>query len=120
MLGLRLLRTICSNCKTETKPNPEHLTQLPESFVNETTFYTGIGCESCSQTGYHGRVAVTEFLNTNEILREGIIQKLRTSKLRNIAIEQGMITLWQNAIAKVQRGVTSLEEVIRIITVNQL
>ena len=120
VLGLRLLRTICSNCKTETKPNPEHLTQLPESFVNETTFYTGIGCESCSQTGYHGRVAVTEFLNTNEILREGIIQKLRTSKLRNIAIEQGMTTLWQNAIAKVQRGVTSLEELIRIITVNQL
>jgi len=120
VLGLRLLRTICTHCKTEDQPNPEHLTLLPEGFVKETTFYTGSGCDNCSQTGYHGRVAVTELLNSNEPLREGVIQKLRTSKLLDIAIERGMITLWQNAMAKVQRGITSLEEVIRVITVNQL
>jgi len=67
-----------------------------------------------------GRVAVTELLNSSELVREGVIQKLRTSKLHDIAIEQGMITLWQNAVAKVQRGITSLEEVIRVISVNQL
>ena len=88
--------------------------------MEETAFYTGSGCDDCSQTGYHGRVAVTELLNSNEPLREGVIQKLRTSKLLDIAIEQGMITLWQNAMAKVQRGITSLQEVIRVITVNQL
>ncbi len=120
VLGLRLLRTICPHCKTKTQPNPEHLTLLPEEFVEETTFYTGGGCDNCSQTGYHGRVDVTELLNSNEPLREGVIQKLRTSKLVDIAIEHGMTTLWQNAIAKVQRGITSLEEVIRVITVNQL
>ena len=65
-------------------------------------------------------MAVTEFLNSSEPLREGVIQKLRTSKLIDIAIEHGMTTLWQNAMAKVQRGVTSFEEVIRVITVNQL
>ena len=63
---------------------------------------------------------MTELLNSNEPLREGVIQKLRTSKLLDIAIEHGMTTLWQNAVAKVQRGVTSLDEVIRVITVNQL
>jgi len=120
VLGLRLLRTICPRCKTEDQPNPEHLSLLPEAFVKETTFYTGAGCDSCSQTGYLGRVAVTELLNSNEPLREGVIQKLRTSKLLDIAIEHGMTTLWQNAVAKVQRGVTSLDEVIRVITVNQL
>ena len=120
VLGLRLLRTICPRCKTIDQPKPEHLTLLPEGFVEETAFYTGAGCDSCSQTGYHGRVAVTELLNSSELVREGVIQKLRTSKLHDIAIKQGMITLWQNAMAKVQRGITSLEEVIRVITVNQL
>ena len=120
VLGLRLLRSICPHCKTKDQPKPEHLTLLPEDFVKETLFYTGAGCDSCSQTGYHGRVAVTELLNSSELVREGVIQKLRTSKLHDIAIKQGMITLWQNAMAKVQRGITSLEEVIRVITVNQL
>jgi len=120
VLGLRLLRTICPRCKTKDQPKPEHLTLLPEGFAEETVFYTGAGCGSCSQTGYHGRVAVTELLNSSELVREGVIQKLRTSKLHDIAIKQGMITLWQNAMAKVQRGITSLEEVIRVITVNQL
>ena len=120
VLGLRLLRTICPHCKTKDQPKPEHLTLLPEDFVKETLFYTGAGCDICSQTGYHGRVAVTELLNSSELVREGVIQKLRTSKLHDIAIKQGMITLWQNAMAKVQRGITSLEEVIRVITVNQL
>ena len=120
VLGLRLLRTICPHCKTKDQPKPEHLTLLPEDFVKETLFYTGAGCDGCSQTGYHGRVAVTELLNSSELVREGVIQKLRTSKLHDIAIKQGMITLWQNAMAKVQRGITSLEEVIRVITVNQL
>ena len=120
VLGLRLLRTICPRCKTKDQPKPEHLTLLPEGFAEETVFYTGAGCDSCSQTGYHGRVAVTELLNSSELVREGVIQKLRTSKLHDIAIKQGMITLWQNAMAKVQRGITSLEEVIRVITVNQL
>ena len=120
VLGLRLLRTICPHCKTRDQPKPEHLTLLPEDLAEETDFYTGAGCDSCSQTGYHGRVAVTELLNSSELVREGVIQKLRTSKLHDIAIKQGMITLWQNAMAKVQRGSTSLEEVIRVITVNQL
>ena len=120
VLGLRLLRTICPRCKTKAQPNPEHLNLLPEAFVEETTFYTGAGCDNCSQTGYLGRVAVTELLNSNEPLREGVIQKLRTSKLLDIAIEHGMTTLWQNGMAKVQRGITSLDEVIRVITVNQL
>ena len=120
VLGLRLLRTICPRCKTEDRPNPEHLSLLPEGFVEETAFYTGAGCDACSQTGYHGRVAVTELLNSSELVREGVIQKLRTSKLHDIAIEQGMTTLWQNAMAKVQRGITSLEEVVRVISINQV
>ena len=65
-------------------------------------------------------LAVTELLNSSEPLREGVIQKLQTSKLLDIAIEHGMTSLWQNGMAKVQRGITSLDEVIRVITVNQL
>jgi type II secretory ATPase GspE/PulE/Tfp pilus assembly ATPase PilB-like protein len=120
VLGLRLLRTICPRCKTETQPSPEHLSLLPDGYAEETVFYTGSGCDACFQTGYHGRVAATELLNSNESIREGVIQKLRTSKLHDIAIDQGMTTLWQNAMAKVQRGITSLEEVVRVISVNQL
>ena len=120
VLGLRLLRTICPSCKTPTQPNPEYLSLLPDGFAEENEFYTDTGCDSCSQTGYLGRVAATELLDSSEAVREGVIQKLRTSKLHDIAIEQGMTTLWQNAIAKVQRGITSLEEVVRVISINQL
>ena len=120
VLGLRLLRTICPSCKIQTHPNPEYLSLLPDGFAEENEFYTGTGCDSCSQTGYLGRVAATELLDSSEAVREGVIQKLRTSKLHDIAIEQGMTTLWQNAMAKVQRGITSLEEVIRVISINQL
>lgn len=120
VLGLRLLRTICPSCKNPTQPNPEYLSLLPDGFAEENEFYTGTGCDSCSQTGYLGRVAATELLDSSEAVREGVIQKLRTSKLHDIAIEQGMTTLWQNAIAKVQRGITSLEEVVRVISINQL
>ena len=120
VLGLRLLRTICEHCKVETQPNAEQLGLLPEEFVQSTTFYTGQGCDHCADTGYHGRVAVTELLMSDEVTREGVIQKMRTRKLRDLAIDQGMTTLWQNALAKVQRGVTSMDEVIRIVAVDQL
>ena len=120
VLGLRLLRTICEHCKVETQPNAEQLGLLPEEFVQSTTFYTGQGCDHCADTGYYGRVAVTELLISEEVTREGVIQKMRTRKLRDLAIDQGMTTLWQNALAKVQRGVTSMDEVIRIVAVDQL
>ena len=120
VLGLRLLRTICEHCKVETQPNAEQIGLMPEEFVQSTTFYTGQGCDHCADTGYHGRVAVTELLMSDEVTREGIIQKMRTRKLRDLAIDQGMTTLWQNALAKVQRGVTSMDEVIRIVAVDQL
>jgi type II secretory ATPase GspE/PulE/Tfp pilus assembly ATPase PilB-like protein len=120
VLGLRLLRTICPRCKIQSQPSPEHLSLLPDGFAEENEFHTGTGCDACSQTGYLGRVAATELLNSSEAVREGVIQKLRTSKLHDIAIEQGMTTLWQNAMAKVQRGITSLEEVVRVVSINQL
>ena len=120
VLGLRLLRTICPRCKIQSQPSPEHLSLLPDGFAEENEFHTGTGCDACSQTGYLGRVAATELLNSSEAVREGVIEKLRTSKLHDIAIEQGMSTLWQNAMAKVQRGITSLEEVVRVVSINQL
>ena len=120
VLGLRLLRTICPRCKIQSQPSPEHLSLLPDGFAEENEFHTGTGCDACSQTGYLGRVAATELLDSSEAVREGVIQKLRTSKLHDIAIEQGMTTLWQNAMAKVQRGITSLEEVVRVVSINQL
>ena len=120
VLGLRLLRTNCPRCKIQTQPSPEHLSLLPDGFAEENEFHTGTGCDACSQTGYLGRVAATELLNSSEAVREGVIEKLRTSKLHDIAIEQGMSTLWQNAMAKVQRGITSLEEVVRVVSINQL
>ncbi len=105
VLGLRLLRTICPRCTTKDHPKPEHLTLLPEGFAEETVFYTGAGCDSCSQTGYHGRVAVTELLNSSELVREGVIQKLRTSKLHDIAILLFLVCADGCTLAVVLRGV---------------
>ncbi|MEC7882485.1 MAG: GspE/PulE family protein [Verrucomicrobiota bacterium] len=120
ILGLRLLRKICPNCKIETKPNNEQAALLSEDYLNSTTFYTGVGCKECADTGYNGRSVVTELLISDELIRDGVIQKTRTRKLRDIATEQGMTTLWQNALAKVKNGNTSMSEVIRTIAVDQM
>ena len=83
-------------------------------------FKRGAGCKECHHTGFAGRSAVTELLVPNDVFRDSVMQKLPARALQQIAIEQGMQTLWQNGLRRVLAGQTPLEEIMRVIAVDQL
>lgn len=116
----RLIRRICLNCKkpfTITDEVYKRLKLKPEEWVDVKT-YKGAGCEKCKGSGYHGRMAVIEVLTMNQELRELIIQKKSNDLIHDAAIRNGMETLYANALSYFKSGQTTLDEVLRIATVD--
>jgi len=111
----RLLRKICSECKAETTYNEEFLNsaKVPLDWAGKTTFYKGEGCDSCGGTGYKGRQGLYEVLLVNSAIRKAIMAGLGTDELREVALDNGMLTLRMDGLKKVERGATTLEEVIK-------
>lgn len=120
VMGLRLVRRNCANCSQAYTPAPSQLKVVPESLISQAQFMHGVGCEQCNNTGYSGRLPVSELLVANEPFREAVLKKLPTSALEEIAIEQGMRTLWQNGLHRAITGQTSLEEVIRVVAADMM
>jgi general secretion pathway protein E len=115
VMGLRLVRSICPNCAQPYEPTPSQLKVVPESSIPQAQFRRGAGCEQCNQSGYAGRLPVSELLLLNEPFREAVLKKMPTSALEEIAIQQGMRTLWQNGLTRAIAGQTTLEETIRVL-----
>jgi len=111
----RLLRRICSNCKVEANYDDEVLesARLPSGWLNEHTLYKGEGCDKCAGTGYKGRQGLYEVMNMSPGLRKLIMQEAGTDDLRDAAVEEGMLTLRMDGIKKLERGVTTLDEVVK-------
>ncbi len=111
----RLLRRICSNCKVETKYADEYLksAKLDDAWLNKTTLYKGEGCDKCGGLGYKGRQGLYEVMDINTPIRKAIMSEASTDELREVALEQGMLTLRMDGLLKVERGITTLEEVIK-------
>jgi type II secretory ATPase GspE/PulE/Tfp pilus assembly ATPase PilB-like protein len=120
VMGLRLVRSVCPNCAQPYEPAPSQLKVIPEALVSQAQFRQGAGCEQCHQTGYSGRVPVSEMLAVNEPFREAVLKKMPTSALEEIAIEQGMRTLWQNGLSRAIKGETTLEETIRVLAADMM
>lgn len=110
----RLMRKVCENCRIPFKPSPELLKSLNIKSGNERIFYKAKGCELCNNTGYKGRIAVMEALEINEEIKDLIIKKAPESKIREAAINNGMVPLKENALVKVFKGETTLEEMVRV------
>ena len=115
VLGQRLVRTICTNCKTEYQPTPEILQQLglTEKQVGGRPFYYGAGCSYCNQTGYKGRRGIYEYLRVTDPIRELINQRKPTLVIRDKAVEMGMRTLREDGIRCILDGYTTVEEVLK-------
>jgi len=120
VMGLRLVRSICPNCAQPAELTPSQLKVVPESFIPQAQFRRGLGCEQCHQSGYAGRLPVSELLLVNEPFREAVLKKMPTSALEEIAIQQGMRTLWQNGLTRAIAGQTSLEETIRVLAADMV
>jgi type II secretory ATPase GspE/PulE/Tfp pilus assembly ATPase PilB-like protein len=120
VLGLRLIRKNCTYCAQPYQPEPGLLKLVPPEDVENAAFRRGVGCKECLDTGFTGRTAVTEMLVVDEILRDAILQKLPTRSLQQVAAQQGMQTLWQMGLRRVVGGQTTLEEILRVVAVDQL
>ncbi len=115
IVAQRLVRKICSKCKTEYTPTEEMLMELelrPED-VGDKTFYYGKGCSNCNKTGYRGRTGIYEIMTFNDELRDLIMNHASTAVLRDAARRAGMTTLRENGLKAIFDGVTTLDEVSR-------
>jgi type IV pilus assembly protein PilB len=116
VVAQRLLRRICTYCAGPYTPSVLELDRLGLKVqdVHEFEFKKGRGCTHCNYTGYHGRVGVYELLILNEPVKEAILQKKSAHAIRQICMEStGLICMCEDAIAKVVRGITTFEEVLR-------
>jgi len=120
VMGLRLVRSNCPKCCQPYEPEPSQLKVVPESAQPEAQFRRGVGCEHCNNTGFSGRLPVTELLTVTEPFREAVLKKLQTSALEQVAIQDGMHTLWQNGMQRALAGETSLEEIIRVVAADMI
>jgi type IV pilus assembly protein PilB len=115
VLGQRLLRSICSHCRTAYQPNEALLTELgiARRDIGGRQFYYGKGCDACNNTGYKGRKGIYELLKIADPLRELINERAPTVVLKQKAIELGMVTLRQDGLRSIFAGDTTIEEVLK-------
>lgn len=115
VLAQRLVRKVCPRCKTEKKLTPEEIDslQLPEWLQLDTVFY-GRGCNDCNNSGYRGRTSIHELLVMNDEIRRLIIGGASTDKIWQAARNKGMRNLKEDGLAKVEKGFTTIEEVLRV------
>ncbi|WP_029521821.1 ATPase, T2SS/T4P/T4SS family [Persephonella sp. KM09-Lau-8] len=119
IIAQRLVRKLCDYCKQPANYPKEFWTGLglSEKDVEEGTFFVHKpgGCERCNKTGYRGRTAVHEILEIDDNIRKAILSGANATQLKELAIKNGMRTLYQNALLKVKRGITDIAEVERVL-----
>ena len=114
IIAQRLVRRLCDRCKRPREATPEEKKELCIPADQPATVYDPVGCNVCSHTGYYGRTAVYEMMPVTSEIREGIVKMVPTTRIREIAQEQGMKTLLQSAKRLVLDGLTSVEEMRQI------
>ena len=112
----RLVRTICSHCKTEQMVDHDYLRRIgfPEADIGTAKFWHGAGCENCRGQGYQGRKGIYELLIVTEALRPLIMNRAPATTIAQRAIDAGMRTLRTDGWKKVKEGTTTIEEVLRV------
>ncbi len=115
ILAQRLVRRICTECRTQFEPSDELLMelQLPIEQARRYKFYYGKGCERCNNSGYKGRTGIFELMTVTDEIRDLIAANASTDDLRNMARAQGMTTLREAGLRLIFDGVTTIDEVVR-------
>jgi type IV pilus assembly protein PilB len=118
VVAQRLARRLCDRCKAPAEHDAEQLARLRFAFdpgqpLPQT--FLPVGCASCSKTGYRGRIAVHEVMTVTEEIERMAVARASSSEIGRTAREQGMITLREDGWTKVQMGLTSIEEILRVV-----
>ncbi|MDT0262593.1 GspE/PulE family protein [Jatrophihabitans lederbergiae] len=117
VLAQRLSRRLCEWCKEAYAPQEKDLSgaQWPfEVFGKPENFWRPVGCRSCAQTGYRGRLAINEVMPVSEEIERLTVRHAAASEIKKVAIAEGMVTLRDDGLRKTMAGLTSLEEVLRV------
>lgn len=128
IMAQRLLRKLCEKCKEPYKPSAEEVQKIQQELANlpqdeqinvsELTLYRAKGCEECNNIGYKGRTMVAEQLKMTPAMEKfigGGTAETTTEKIHELAVKDGMTTIFQEAVLKVIKGITSLQEVYRVL-----
>jgi type IV pilus assembly protein PilB len=118
VLAQRLARRLCSKCREPYTPEPETLiaSRFPwQDGMPLPTLHRPIGCSACSKTGYRGRLALQEVMPITEEIERLAVERASAVAIERVAREQGMISLRDDGIDKVLQGVTTLEEILRVV-----
>jgi type IV pilus assembly protein PilB len=111
----RLVRKICTECRTEFEPSDDLLMelQLPIDVARRYKFYYGKGCQRCNNSGYKGRTGLYEVMDMNDDMRDMISSDASIDEMRELARSQGMTTLREAGLRLIFDGVTTIDEVVR-------
>jgi general secretion pathway protein E len=112
VLGQRLVRRLCAECKESYTPSAEILDRLGAS--ESPTWFRAIGCAACRGTGYRGRTTLIEALPMTDAIRSSVLQRADANMIERTAVDQGMRTLFRHGLERVRAGATSIEEVRRV------
>jgi general secretion pathway protein E len=118
IIAQRLVRKLCDNCKQAYQPDPALLARLglkPDELKGKT-IYKAVGCDECLQTGYRGRIAIFEVMPMTEKIAQLTMQRADASQIRKQAREEGMTFLVQDGVRKILMGLTTIEEVLAVAT----
>jgi type IV pilus assembly protein PilB len=118
VVAQRLARKLCEHCKESYKPSKEELIQagFPEDIVGKVKeLFRPAGCQRCGKTGYRGRLGLYEIMPMSEEIEMLTAERRSSDDIKRVAIEQGMGTLREDGLEKARAGVTSLEEIFRVV-----
>ena len=118
VIAQRLVRRLCVQCRRQYTPEQDTLRALniSEADAAKFVFYRATGCEDCHHTGYRGRIALYEVMRVTDKVRRLIAQRGGEDMVREASVSGGMITLGEDGLAKVKTGVTTAEELLRVVT----
>jgi len=118
-IGQRLVRRICKECKREeslTLAEKKRIKEIaPTKNIDSVRFFSGKGCDNCNFTGYRGRININEVLVVDEPIREVILRKGSSDEIKKRAVAHGMTTIFEDGFQKVEQGLTTMSEVLRVV-----
>jgi type IV pilus assembly protein PilB len=118
VVAQRLIRKLCDRCREAYEPTEAQLIEagFPEfQWQDVKTLYRSVGCQSCAKTGFRGRIGLYEVMPVTEEIERMAVERSSSETMRHLAIEQGMNTLRQDGLEKARLGMTSIEEVLRVV-----
>jgi type IV pilus assembly protein PilB len=118
VVAQRLARRLCERCRLAYQPDPQDLVNIHVGYdpsMPVPTLYRPVGCTSCSNTGYRGRIAIHEVMTVTEEIERLAVARSSSTEISRMAISQGMTTLRQDGWVKAQMGLISIEEILRVV-----